>query len=215
MHFVYKLDNLFRSMRVSDENTSITKGFQFFEHILTQDFFCIQYAPFKATSSLFKPFLTSFAIFHAFHDLFWAKMTLNWKALQMNLEMVESWHGIIISSTYHVLKSWEGYGKNWMHFVYKMDNLFRSIRVSYENSSVTKAFHFLKLIWTPDFLCIKYAPFEATPSIFNPFWLHLLFFMDLVIFFVLNDPEIGKHYKWTLKRLKVGMVSSFHPHSMC
>ena len=24
-----------------------------------------------------------------------------------------------------------------------------------------------------------------------------------------------KHYKWTLKRLKVGMVSSFHPHSIC
>ena len=40
-------------------------------------------------------------------------------------------------------KSREGYGKNWMHFVYKMDNLFRSIRVSDENSSVTKAFHFL------------------------------------------------------------------------
>ena len=37
----------------------------------------------------------------------------------------------------------EGYGKNWMHFVYKMDNLFRSIRVSDENSYVTKAFHFL------------------------------------------------------------------------
>src|SRR6266566_3895496 len=70
MHFVYKLDNLFRSMRVSDGNSSITKGFQFFKHILTQDLFCIQYAPFKATSSLFNPFLTSFAIFHAFHDLF-------------------------------------------------------------------------------------------------------------------------------------------------
>ena len=40
-------------------------------------------------------------------------------------------------------KSREGYGKNWMHFVYKMDNIFRSIRVSDENSSVTKAFHFL------------------------------------------------------------------------
>ena len=97
MHFVYKLDNLFRSIRVSDENTPITKGFQFFEHILTQYFFCIQYAPFKATSSLFNHFLTSFAIFHAFHYLFWAKMTLNWKALQMNSEMVEIWHGIIIS----------------------------------------------------------------------------------------------------------------------
>ena len=36
--------------------------------------------------------------------------------------------------------------KNWMHFVYKTDNLIRSIRVSYENSSVTKGFHFLELI---------------------------------------------------------------------
>ena len=34
-------------------------------------------------------------------------------------------------------------------------------------------------------------------------------------FFELNDPEIEKHYKWTLKMLKLGMVSSFHPHSMC
>ena len=40
-------------------------------------------------------------------------------------------------------ESREGYGKNWMHFVYKMDNLFRSIRVSDENSSVIEAFHFL------------------------------------------------------------------------
>ena len=38
-------------------------------------------------------------------------------------------------------------------------------------------------------------------------------FTDL--FRELNDPEIEKRYKWTLKRLKVGMVSSFDPHSMC
>ena len=30
-------------------------------------------------------------------------------------------------------------------------------------------------------------------------WLHLLFFMHLMICFELNDPEIEKHYKWTLK----------------
>ena len=102
-----------------------------------------------------------------------------------------------------------------MHFVYKLDNLFWSIRVSDENSSVTKAFHFLKLITTPDFLCIQYAPFKATSPILNPFWLHLLFFMHLLICFELNDPETEKQYKWTLKRVKVGMVSSFHPHSMC
>ena len=112
-------------------------------------------------------------------------------------------------------KSWEGYGKNWRHFVYKTDNLFRSIRVSDKNSSVTKVFHFFELIWTPDFLCVQNEPFKATSSIFNPFWLHLVFFMHLLIFLKLNDPEIEKHYKWTLNRLKVGMVSSFHPHSMC
>ena len=88
MHLVYKLENLFRSITISDENTSITKGFQFFEHILTQDFFRIQYAPFKATSSLFNHFLTSFASFHAFHDLFWAKMTLRLKSTANEL-----WNG--------------------------------------------------------------------------------------------------------------------------
>ena len=88
MHFVYKLDNLLRSIRVSDENSSITKGFYFFKYILTQDFFCIQYAPFEATSSLVNPFLTSFAIFHAFHDLFWAKMTLKLKSTANEL-----WNG--------------------------------------------------------------------------------------------------------------------------
>ena len=49
------------------------------------------------------------------------------------------------------------------------------------NSSVTKGFHFLKLIWTPDFLYVQNAPFKATSSFFNPFWLHLLFFMHLLI----------------------------------
>ena len=68
-----------------------------------------------------------------------------------------------------------------MHFVYKTDNLFQSIRISYGNSSVTKGFQFLKLIWTPDFLCVQNAPFKATSSFFNPFWLHLLFFMHLLI----------------------------------
>ena len=83
----------------------------------------------------------------------------------MNSEKVEIWHGIIISPTEHVLKSWTGYGKNWMHFVYNMDNLFRSIRVSDKNSSITKGFHFLKHILTQDFFCIH----KATYSLFNPF----------------------------------------------
>jgi hypothetical protein len=43
------------------------------------------------------------------------------------------------------------------------------IKVSDENSSVTKAFHFFKLISTPEFLCIEYAPLKATSSNFNLF----------------------------------------------
>src|SRR3954464_11765469 len=39
--------------------------------------------------------------------------------------------------------------------------------------------------------------------------------MHVMIYFQLNDLEIRKHYNWTQKRLKLGMVSSFEPHSMC
>src|SRR6266536_297 len=78
-----------------------------------------------------------------------------------------------------------------------------------------KGIPFFKLITTPEILCVRYAPFKATSSTFNPFCLHLQFFIHLMICFELNDPKIEKEYKWTLKKLKHGMVSSFHPHSMC
>ena len=107
-------------------------------------------------------------------------------------------------------RSREGYGKNWTHIVYKLHNLFRSIRVRTKTHLLQRpALHFSRLF------CCQYAPFKATSSTFDPFWHHLLFFMHLLICFELNDPEIEKHYKWTLKRLKLVMVSSFHPHSIC
>ena len=102
-----------------------------------------------------------------------------------------------------------------MHFVYKTDNLFHSIRISSGSSSVTKGFHFLKLIWTPDFFCVQNAPFEATSSFFNPLWLYLLFFMHLLIILSYKTLKLTSISNELWKRLKVGMVSSFHPHSMC
>src|SRR3954463_6656269 len=39
--------------------------------------------------------------------------------------------------------------------------------------------------------------------------------MHFMIYFKLNDPIIGKQYNRTQKRLKLGMVSSFDPYSMC
>ena len=43
----------------------------------------------------------------------------------------------------------------------------------------------------------------------------ICYFSCIYWFFEQYDPENEKHYKWTLKRLKLGMVSSFHPHGMC
>ena len=44
-----------------------------------------------------------------------------------------------------------------------------------------KGISIFELIWTPDFLCVQNELFKATSSIFNPFWLHLLFFMHLLV----------------------------------
>src|SRR3954467_3164315 len=73
----------------------------------------------------------------------------------------------------------EDYGKHWMHFAYKLDHLFQSTRVSHENSSVTKTFHFSKLISTQDFFLhptckiqshiLKIQPFLTSFTIFHLF----------------------------------------------
>ena len=110
-------------------------------------------------------------------------------------------------------ESREAYGKNWMHFVYKTNNLFRNIRVSYGNSCVTKGFDFFDLIWTPLFFCVQNAPFKATSSIYNPFWLHLLFFMHLLITLSYKTLKLKSISNELWKGW--GMVSAFHPHSMC
>ena len=127
---------------VSFENSSITKGISFFEHILTLDFFCIQYAPFKATSSIFNPFLTSFAIFHAFHDLFYPKMTLNLKSTTN--ELWKGWNLAWCQNFTHIAcaKMLRGLREKLDALRLQLDNLLRSIRVSDENSSITKGFYF-------------------------------------------------------------------------
>ena len=85
VHFVYKLDHLFQSTRVSDENSSATKTFHFSKLVSTQDFFLHRTCNIQCHVLKFQPFLTSFGIFHAFNDLFSAKWPSNWKALQSGL----------------------------------------------------------------------------------------------------------------------------------
>ena len=65
---------------------------------------------------------------------------------------------------------------------------------------------FVCLVRTIQSHFMNFQPFLTSFAIFHAF-------PDFV--FELNDPEIGKHYKWTLKMFKLGMASSFHPCSMC
>ena len=64
------------------------------------------------------------------------------------------------------------------------------------------------------FLCSK-CTIQSHIINFQPFPTSFVIFHAFTDFHELYDHEIEKHYKWTLKRLKVGMVSSFDPHSMC
>ena len=86
---------------------------------------------------------------------------------------------------------------------------FRRKLVCYKGISFFKTYFnsslFVHSVCTNQSHILKFEPFLTSFAIFHAF----------TDFFELNDPEIEKPYKWTLKRLKLGMVSSFHPHSMC
>ena len=51
-----------------------------------------------------------------------------------------------------------------------------------ETCLLQRNFISFELIWTSLFFCVQNAPFKATSSIFNHFWLHLFLFMHLLIF---------------------------------
>ena len=78
---------------------------------------------------------------------------------------------------------------------------FRRKLVCYKGISFFKTYFnsrlFVRSICTIQSHIINFQPFLTSFAILHAF----------TDFFELNDPEIEKHYKWTLKRLKVGMVS--------
>ena len=78
-----------------------------------------------------------------------------------------------------------------------------------------KEFHFLNLFEFHSFSVLKMHHSKPHHQ-FTTLSDFICYFSCIYIFFIeINDPGIEKHFKWTLKRLKVGTVSSFHPHSMC
>ena len=97
-HLVYKLDNLFRSIRVSDENSSVTRALQCFLNLLELQPILRSVCIIQSDVINFQHVLTSFAVFHSFTDLV---RELNDREIEnhykMNSENVATWHGIIIS----------------------------------------------------------------------------------------------------------------------
>ena len=139
-HLVYKLDNLFRSITVSDENSSVTRALQCFLNLFElQPIFAFSMRHSKRCHQ-FPTRSDIICCFQSFTDLF---RELNDGEIENHYKMYSenggTWQGIIISPAQHVQKSREGHGENWTHLVYKLDNLFRSIRVSDENSFFTRA----------------------------------------------------------------------------
>ena len=97
-HLVYKLDNLFRSIRVSDENSSVTRALQCFLTYLNSSLFLRSVCIIQSDVINFQHVLTSFTVFQSFTDLF---RELNDGEIEnhykMNSVNVGTWHGIIIS----------------------------------------------------------------------------------------------------------------------
>ena len=94
---MYKLDNIFRSIRVSDENSSVTRALKCFSNFFElQPIFAFTMHHSKRRIN-FQHVLTSFAVFQSFTDLF---RELNDGEIEnhykMNSENVGTWHGIII-----------------------------------------------------------------------------------------------------------------------
>ena len=101
-----------------------------------------------------------------------------------------------------------------MHFVYKLDHLLR--RIVFKTKTHLLKRHLIFLTYFNSRLFVNsIGIIPSNIPKFQPFLTSFAIFHAFTDFFTLNDPEIEKHYKWTLKRLKLGKVSSFHQHSMC
>ena len=83
-----------------------------------------------------------------------------------------------------------------------------------ETRLLHRDFIFLNLFELHTFLCSK-CTIQSHIINFQPFLTSFVIFHAFTDYFELWVHEIEKHLQWTLKRLKVGMVSSFHPHNMC
>ena len=70
-------------------------------------------------------------------------------------------------------------------------------------------FIFFELIWTPLFFCVQNAPFKSASSIYNPFWLHFLFSMRLLIILSCKTMKLKSIWNEVWKRSKLAWYHHF------
>ena len=89
------MDNLFRSIRVLDENSSVTKGISFFWTYLNSIVFLCSKCTIQRHIINLQPFLTSFVFFHAFTDCF------HLKTMKLKCIWNELWKGSKLAWYHH------------------------------------------------------------------------------------------------------------------
>ena len=94
---MYKLDNLFRSIRVSDENSSVTRLLHFFNlfELQTIFVFSMKHSKRRRQFSTLSDIICCFSVIYRFvREL---NDVENENHYKMNSDNVGTWHGIIIS----------------------------------------------------------------------------------------------------------------------
>ena len=111
-------------------------------------------------------------------------------------------------------ESTEAYGKNWMHFVYKTDNLLRRITVSYGNSSITKGLHFFWNYLNPlVFLCSK-CTIQSHIINLQPFLTSFVIFHALLIILSYKTMKLKSIWNELWKGSKLAWYHHFR-HIAC
>ena len=111
-------------------------------------------------------------------------------------------------------ESWEAYEKTGGTSCTKRTISFVVSGFHTETRLLQRDFIFWTYLDSILFLCSK-CTIQSHIINFQPFLTSFVIFHAFTDYFELWDHEIEKYLKSTLKRLKVGMVPSFHPHSMC
>ena len=149
------------------------KGISFFKPYLNSWLFVCSKCTIQSHIIIFQSFLTSFVIF--MHLL----IILSYKTLKLKSISNELWKGWKLAWYHHFIHI--AYARKLRGLRQKLD----ALRVQ-NGQSLSKYQSFIRKLVCYTYLnslvfCVQNAPFKAPSSIYNPFWLHLLFFMHLLI----------------------------------